>query len=268
MSADEMEELAAEMVGLAQNGVFAARNAKTKGPRGNLFDSDLFSDSAKQIRDTNLSRGPEYAIDTDLRLQSQVQTVRERIVRNFSHLHRNGNAKPNKIFSRRFLNEFDWINGTREKTVSHAVQHQSDFINDPSNPLLLKELTQKNIADVIGCHVTTVNRLMKELLIQFPDTVVRDFAILVPGNSITALKGRYVMGMLTRDPRYYERSTGWKMSEEKLAEVLQTQYGLPVQRRAVNNYARWIHDHLLTPRRAKTSAQPIETEEELDGGAT
>lgn len=250
LSTEEMEELANEMVELAQNGHFNARNGSTHR-RGNLMDSGLFAELVHRISDRARDHHPEYTLSSDLRLQSRTDEVRERIERSLSVLRRTERAtKPQEIFSRRFLGEFDWITRKREAVVSYAVQHQAEFLADLYNPLLLKELNQQNLAVAIGCHVTTICRLIKDLLIEFPDTTVREFAVLVPGAQLSGLKGRYVVGLLSRDSRYFDATQGWKISDEEMTLVLRDEYHLDVQRRTVSNYRQWVDDHLLKRRRA------------------
>ena len=69
LSTEEMEELANEMVELAQNGHFNARNGSAHR-RGNLMDSGPFAEAAHRISDRARDRNPEYTIAADLRLQS------------------------------------------------------------------------------------------------------------------------------------------------------------------------------------------------------
>lgn len=254
-----MEELANEMVELAQNGHFNACIGSTHC-RGNLMDSGLFVESAHRISHCARDHQPEYAIASDLRLQSRTGEVRERIERSLSVLRRPEQTKPQEIFSKRFLDEFDWITRNREAVVSYAVQYQREFLAEPYNPLLLRELNQRNLADVICCHDTTIGRLIKDLLIEFPDMTVREFAVLVPGVQLSGLKGRYVVGLLSRDSRYFDAAQGWKISDKEMARILRDEYQLDVQRRAVSNYRQWVDDHLL--KRRRTSRDETETESE------
>ena len=78
LSIQEMEELANEMVELAQVGHFNASNGSPHR-LGNLMDSGPFVESAHRISDSARDRHPEYTIASDLRLQSRTGEVRERI---------------------------------------------------------------------------------------------------------------------------------------------------------------------------------------------
>ncbi len=268
LSVEEMEELAQEMVDLASNGHFSRRGDR---PRRNLMDSDLFAQSAYRIADRGRDRNPEYAIASDLRIQSRAEDVRSRIEQSLSVLRRPERAPVQQIFSKRFMDEFDWVTKNRGKLVSHAVEHQKEFLADLYNPLLLKALNQRDLANVIGCHCTTVSRLIRNLLVEFPDTTVREFAVLVPGVQLTSLKGRYVIGLLARDSRYFEQGSGWKISDEDMARILLDDYQLDVKRRTVGNYRQWVDDHILRPRRnASNSVEPEEdtaeeTPSDVDG---
>ena len=247
LSVEEMEELAQEMAEMAQSGAFfRARHAERKG---NLMHSGTFLESAGHIADRERDHSPEYAINADLTLLSTASESRERILRILQVFKREEAAKPQDIFSKRFIEEFDWITDKRQKLVDHAVKHQRAFVSELYNPLLLQPLKQEDLSFVINCHTTTVSRLVRGLLLEFPDTSVRAFAILVPGLSLQQLQGRYVVGLLARNERYYDRAAGWKVSDEELCRILQTEYRLDVQRRAVTNYRTWVDEHLLKRRR-------------------
>lgn len=250
LSTQEMEELATQMVEMAEAGHF--NNGAHRGPhrKGNLIDSPLFAGAAGDIADRGRDHNPEYRIASDLTVLSGAAEARMRIEGVLSALRRPEKAKPGQIFSKSFLAEFDWITQNRGRVVAHAVNHQRDFVGQPNNPLLLKDLKQQDLADVVGCHSTTISRLIKDLMIELPDTTVREFALLVPGNSISSLKGRYVVGLLSRDPCYYDRATGtWKVSDEDLARILGAEYNLEVKRRGISNYRQWVDEYLLKPRR-------------------
>lgn len=245
MGIEEMEELALEMVDLARSGIFKGNS----DVQGNLIDSPLFSGVAGGIVKRRGDRSPEYSITSDLVLQSLAGEVRQRIEKCLKALTRKDPAKPHEVFSKRFLGEFDWITKTREKLVLHAVQHQKDFVQKPYDPLLLKDLTYEKLSGVIKYHQSTVSRIMKDLLIEFPDSFVREFAILVPGYSLTPLQGRYLVALLSQESHYYDTLNGWKISEEETARILSERYSFNVKRRAVSNYRRWVDRHLLKTRR-------------------
>lgn len=254
LAADEMEELAKEIVELAQNGHFNQARPGTNS--GNLLDSGLFRQTASEIANRSGHRSPEYAIASDLMVHHEAQTTRARIVQSLSALRRAQPGRPQDIFSRRFLQEFDWIMSMRGKAIAHAAQHQKDFIAEPHNPLLLQELKLEDIGDAVGCHVTTVSRLVHDLAVIFPDTIPRDFAILVPGASLMSLKGRYVIGLLSRDARYYQPTTGWLVNDETLGAILRDTYGINAQRRTVSKYRLWVDVHLRSRRDAAETASP------------
>lgn len=254
LSAEEMAELAEEMVTLAEMGALK----KNEHPRGNLFDTHLFSNAAGSIAEKG-NREPEYTVAKDLTLQSKVSTVRERIAQSFEMLTRDTPAKPKDIFSMRFLQEFDWVNDTRSKAVSFAVDQQREFVTEPTNPLLLKDLKQQDVADNIGCHVTTVSRLIKDLSIVFPDTITRDLSILLPGAGLFGLKARYLLGNLAKDGVGFDKANRcWTLSDEALANELKKRYNIDVARRTVTKYRRWLDEYVFKSRRDAQHEEPVE----------
>ncbi len=261
LSTEEIEELANEMVELAQSGMFSVHRPRADQP-GNLMNSRTFAATAENISGRSKDHRPEYAIASDLTLKSDALAVRARIERSLSMLKRPERAKPEQIFSKRFLDEFDWITTHRKKVVGHAVMHQKAFVTEPYNPLLLKPLKQQDLGDVVGCHTTTICRLIKDLMIEFPDTSVREFAVLVPGGALSSLQGRYVVGLLAKDHKYYDAMNGWKISDEDLARILRDEYKLDVQRRVVSKYRQWVDEYLLKPRRRPGSDVAAEIDQD------
>lgn len=247
MSAEELEQLAMEMVEAAEQGGMSRVPNSTSG--GNLVDTRFFLHHAESIANAHdRRRDAEYAISSKLEIQSTTAQIRSKIEEMFKRLKRVGQGKEANNFSMRFLHGFDWITQSREKAVSYAIEHQKEFVIEPYDPLLLHPLNQDDLAAEIGCHAATVSRLVKDLLIEFPDTITREFAILVPGTSLSTIKGRYVVGILASNPEYFD-GLEWKISDEIMADILRREYGLSVQRRAVTNYKQWVNDHLLTKRR-------------------
>jgi hypothetical protein len=257
-----MEELATEMAELAERGLLKKSDSQSDHP-GNLFDSGVFTEYANGFSTGSRQRSPEYTIAPDLSVLSKAAEVRERIERCLSVLTRAEPAKPQEIFSKRFLDEFDWITTQRQKLVTFAAAQQKAFIAEPCNPLLLTDLRQGKLADVIRCCEATVSRLVSGLLVEMPDATVRDFAILTPGPSLSKLQGRYVVGILAQDRRYFDPvNRCWNVSDDRLAEILRSDYKLDVQRRVVTNYRNWVDRHLLKPRRTAGNEDTEENEDE------
>ncbi len=262
LSAEEMEELAKEMAELAERGLLKKSDAPSKHT-SNLFDSEIFVEHAHGLSADSRQKSPEYTIAPDCSVQSKAIEVRERIEQCLSVLTRTEPAKPQEIFSKRFLDEFDWITTQRQELVSFAATQQKAYIAEPYNPLLLTDLTQEKLSDVIRCCASTVSRLISGLLVEMPDATVRDFAILVPGASLSKLQGRYVVGLLAQDNRYFDAANRcWRISDDRLTEIVRSEYNLDVQRRVVRNYRNWVDEHLLKPRR--TSGDEYDTGENED----
>ncbi len=263
LNAEEMAELAEEMVSLAEGGFIK----KSANSRGNLFDTNIFASTAGSIAEKG-NREPEYAVGEDLTVQSKVTSVRERIAQCFEALTRDAPAKTKDIFSLRFLREFDWVNDTRQKAVAFVVEEQRKFVSEPTNPLLLKDLKQQDVANDIGCHVTTVSRLIRDLSIIFPDTIARDISILLPGAGLFGLKARYLLGNLAKDGVFYNKNTRrWTISDEELAKEMKNRYDIDLARRTVTKYRQWLDEFVLKNRR-DTAGEPIEVDEEIVGEDT
>jgi hypothetical protein len=257
---EQMEELADDVVTMAEARAIQ-RSSRPAGERGNLADTNFFQRSAREIAERPHEPIVGYLITSDLRVEGTACDVRARIAERLGCLTRPERARPQEIFTKRFLDHYDWVMANRERVVSHAVQHQAAFVAEPYNPMLLKELRQADLAQIIGCSIGTISRLIRDLLVQFPDTIEREFALLVPGHSILSLKGRYAVGCIARRREYYDPARGgWLISDEELARMVQTEYSLDVQRRVVTKYRGWVDRYLLRPRRSPETDGAGETE--------
>ena len=245
---EQMEEIANEIAELAQNGILNSQN-RHRGNIGNLFNSSLFRECAEGVHRRTKESRQQYSLSPDFELLCSASEVRRRIEQVLKTLKRTERARPCDIFSARFLKEFDWIEQHRKQAVSFALARQKDFVEEPCNPMLLNDLKQQDIADAIGLHLTTIGRLIKNITIEFTDSVVRDFAILVPGASLTFLKGCYSLGLLAKDQKFFDAKGGWKISDDDLVEVLKRDFGIEIAHRTVRKYRKWVDDHLLKPRR-------------------
>lgn len=258
---EEMEDLLGEMIEMAQSGLLV-KSEKRK--RGNLYDSYTFTEAASK-RANSRSENPEYAVNRNMQVESGRLEVRERIVSRLGDLKREGDDKPvpfESLFGVRFLNDFDWVTQTREKIVEIAVDHQRDFVEQPFNPLLLCDLKQDDIARKIGHHVTSVSRLIRNLHIKFPDSLTRDFAVLVPGNSLPGLKARFALATLAMENQYYDRDRGvWLVSDEQLTDLLKEKFDMQLARRTVTKHVNWVDSALLKKRRSADTISSVSNEE-------
>ena len=261
LSLTQMEELVNEVVELAENGALQPQNGSGR-PRGNFFHTPLFRELAEQFSNNRPSLDAEFSVSNGegIYIHSQTEEVRGRIERQLSRLTRDEPADPHQIFSTVFMEEFDWIMSHREQAVQHACTHQEEFVSNPYDPMLLQELKQQDIADKLGCHFTTVSRLVRNLSIEFPDSITRDVSILIPGASLKYLQGRYAIGVLMNDPTYYEQATGWKVSDTELVRLLKERFDLTVARRTVTKYRDWVDEHLGTLRRNINRSKDLDDE--------
>jgi transcriptional regulator with XRE-family HTH domain len=232
-----MENLAQEMVEMAENGCIQ----KTSRSSGNLGKTAFFRECAARISES--PRQSAASIDERMNIETAVAPVRARIESLFKRLHRDAPAKPSEVFSAQFLRDFDFVTKTRTKAIRHAVSHQCEFVLNPMNPMLLRNLRQEDVAQALGCHVSTISRLFQGVSVTFPDTVERDVALLIPGNSLVSLQGRYALGMLSKNQAFFDCHTKtWLIDDETLRRKLHETFGIQVKPRTVRKYKQWFNE--------------------------
>lgn len=262
LSAEQMEELAREMVESAEAG--AIPPPRDAGHPGNLMRTRFFREQVEAVAGVGPKKA-EFAIEEGLTVVSDTVNVRQRIEECLSRLKRETPVKPSSIFSLQFLKDFDYITSVRENAVAHAVRHQGEFVDAPYDPMKLKDLRQEDVAHAIGCHNTTISKLLKNVFVRFPDTIERDISILIPGGSLISLKGRYALGMLAKNPEYFDKSIReWKVDDGILGTQLREQYGVDVKPRTVRKYKLWFQQHVFRPRRSPAKPEDLENDSSED----
>lgn len=145
-----------------------------------------------------------------------------------------GQRQPSSIFSRQFAKSYNWMAETQAKIVQYLCNEQSRYIETRS-PFDLKPVTQRIIGGHIGYHESTICNLIRNLTLQLPSQEVIFASELVPGSSISSLKGVYALRQLQLDPNLYEDGE-WNISDEKLMPILKERFGLDVARRTISKY--------------------------------
>ncbi len=218
---------------------------KEKSPenRGNYFQQENFLDGCKSVKGKiakeRYLETPQIFVERSeegysARYDSQIN---ERIAEKLAQFKRTeGERTPpvDKIFSKQFAKERDWIVKQQLAIVQYLCKTQDKYVKS-RNPLDLEPTTQLNVAEHIGYSDTAVSRLVHNLSIQLPDETVIFADELIPGAKITTLKGIYVLRQLQQDPELYENQS-WKVSDRELMPILKERFGIDVARRTVSKY--------------------------------
>lgn len=211
--------------------------------RGNYFRHGKFLDSCKSVRNTipqeRYLETPQILVERSeegysARYDPQIdERIKEKLAR-FKRTDEEGTPPVDKIFSRQFAKDRDWIVKQQLAIVQYLCETQDKYVIS-RNPLDLEPVTQQNVAGHIGYSDTTVSRLVRNLSVQLPDEKVIFADELIPGAKATTLKGTYALRQLRQDPELYENGK-WKVSDTTLAPILKERFGIDVARRTVSKY--------------------------------
>lgn len=211
--------------------------------RGNYFWQGSFLDGCKSIkgkipRDIYLETPQIFVERTNEgyspRYNSQID---ERIAEKLAQFRRTGESGTppvDKIFSKQFAKDRDWIVKQQVAIVKYLCDTHERYLQT-QNPLDLEPISQQNVAEHIGYSTTSVSRLVKNLTAKLPDGKVIFADELIPGANATTQKGTYALGQLREDPTLYENGS-WKVSDAKLVPILKERFGIDVARRTVSKY--------------------------------
>lgn len=203
----------------------------------NYFNTTDFRDKARKKSGEDIDNPVhEFAILEDLSVEAVTAEIRAKIVEALENLKC---AKPDRfsqMFSERLLQSLDWATGIRQRIIEHLVMVQSDYVLQPDNKLILNPQTQEDVAEVVELAASSVARLVKSLLVSFPDQSVHPVSSLIPGNHIDSIRGKYALSQLKNDPDFFDPKNGWRKSREKIADELRRRFGLDYARRTVNKY--------------------------------
>jgi len=211
--------------------------------RGNYFWQGNLLDGCKSVRG-KITReryletpqifveGAEGSYST--KYNSQIdERIAEKLAQ-FKKTGESGTLPVDKIFSKQFAKDRDWIVEQQLAIVKYLCETQERYLQT-RNPLDLEPIIQQNVAEHIGYSTTSVSRLVKNLTAQLPDGRVIFANELIPGANSTTQKGTYALGQLREDPALYENGS-WKISDAKLVPILKEKFGIDVARRTVSKY--------------------------------
>lgn len=211
--------------------------------RGNYFRQETFIDSCKSVRGTipreRYLETPQIFVERSeerysTRYDSQIdERITEKLTR-FKRIKTEGTPPVDKIFSKQFAKDRDWIVKQQLAIVKYLCETQDKYVKS-GNPLDLESITQQNVAENIGYSATSVSKLVRNLSIQLPEGKVVFADELIPGAKATTIKGTYALRQLQQEPELYENGT-WKVSDTKLVPVLKEKFGIDVARRTVSKY--------------------------------
>ena len=92
------------------------------------------------------------------------------------------------------------------------------------------------VEKVLDVSSSTVCRLIKPLLVSFPDGSVEHINTLIPGPNIDRIKGEYCLNKLREDSNLFDDKTGWKKKSMILAEEVENRFGLVFADRTIRKY--------------------------------
>ncbi len=219
------------------------RSETPPGKRGNYFWQGSFLDGCKSVkgkipRERYLGTPQIFVERTEVgystKYNSQIdRRIAEKLAR-FKRTGESGATPVDKIFSKQFAKDRDWIVEQQVAIVKYLCDAQERYLQ-AGNPLDLEPINQQNVAEHIGYSTTSVSRLVKNLTAQLPNGKVIFADELIPGASTTTQKGTYALGQLREDPTLYENGS-WKVSDTKLVPILKDRFGIGVARRTVSKY--------------------------------
>jgi len=211
--------------------------------RGNYFWQGNFLDDCKFVRGKIpreryletpqiFVKGAGGSYSTEYNSQID-ERIAEKLAQ-FKRTRESGTPSVDKIFSKQFAKDRDWIVEQQLAIVKYLCETQEKYLQN-RNPLDLEPIKQQNVAEHIGYSTTSVSRLVKNLTAQLPDGRVIFADQLIPGANATTKKGAYALGQLREDPTLYENGS-WKVSDAKLVPILKERFGIDVARRTVSKY--------------------------------
>ena len=211
--------------------------------RGNYYGRGDFLDSCRSVRNKiareRYLETPQIIVERgeERYSTSYNQQIEERIKEKLAQFKRTGEEgtpPADKIFSKRFAKEREWIFEQQLAIVRYLCATQDRYVKS-RNPLDLEPITQEDVAENIGYSATSVCRLVKNLSVRLPDQKVIFAEELIPGVKATLLKGRYALRQLQQDSGLYENQK-WKISDRELVPILKERFGIDVARRTVSKY--------------------------------
>lgn len=218
-----------------------ARDSETST---NYYRSNAFHASVRSARSQfdvsrdMLLKEPQIIVEQSPNglIASYNKDISERLQRKLERFQHNDKLESldDQLFSLWFTRDRQWIEENQAKIVQYLVETQKTYLKS-GNPLDLKPLHQKDVAEHIGYGVTSVSRLVKNLTLKLPDGRVLFADDLIPGISSTTLKGVRMLEELAQDPDLFENGT-WKVASHRLAATLKDRYGVDVARRTVAKY--------------------------------
>ncbi len=135
--------------------------------------------------------------------------------------------------ARSFIDALDRRNRSLKELALHLLEVQQDFF--AFGPAYIKSCTQREMAEKMSVHETTVSRLVREKYIDTPWGVF-PLQKLFPapvGHGEKASKNRILASI--RDIRLQEQHTGKKLTDEKIRKELEAR-GFRIARRTVAKY--------------------------------
>ena len=242
LSAQQMLALLEKVVADADT-IIGEYTQKREQRSGNFYPrSPVFAGLAKNVRAVVPTTNPEYAIVAGTIVQERIANVRENIV-DILESWETEDGSPKDSFLRNFRHNFNWITRARLDVVQYTVNLQSEFITHPDNPLFLRKVLQRDIAEGVGFSVSTISRLLYGVRIEVPvdvpdrDAIVEDSSDLVPGIRFSAIQGKHALNQLRQNVDYFDPVTGcWKITSTDLVKILEDKYNIRLDERTVRKY--------------------------------
>lgn len=157
--------------------------------------------------------------------------------------------KNNLNSARWWMNALAQRNLTMMRVAEHMITTQSAYFTGPKR--ILKPLTQKNIADSLNLHVSTVSRAIKDKTVQAPEGILSLNTLLagrLPGNGENVHSNQSVKVILSELIKNEPSQT--PLSDSKITSLLNKR-GIRIARRTVSKYREQLNIPASNLRRIK-----------------
>lgn len=214
---------------------------------GNYFVTAAFYEACKQVRDqipeTAYLSEPQLIVRKDgekyvARINRAIEARIQGLLRQFQVIETSDHDLE-KIFSRTFKGNRNWITERQQEIVEYACDNQGEYLESGSI-MNLKGLGVKEVVDCFGLGKSTVYSLIRNLTVQLLNGEVVFVKTLLPANKVGSIKGTYALRELQDDQTVYGNGR-WNVSSQELKTVLEDRFGVDICAKTVAKCQRTIY---------------------------
>lgn len=217
----------------------------------NYFFSSRFHDKCRDAKDSvsqeKLLGNPQILVGIDADGNYTVNynaSLIQRIEEKLSKFQRGDESQPDQCFSLKVRESLGWTTQQQVILVDYLVKQQADYI-ESKNPMDLKSVGLREVAEATGQSISLVDRLARNLSIQLPQED-RIFAKeLITARTLKHRQGVYLLRQLQQDTDIYEDGT-WKVSKGRLISLLDDRYGFRITDKPLNKYLHGLESQQVT----------------------